>query len=128
MKTSFLNLKGLLALAITTIFVIGMSAFSSAENQSIKRARYSFYYNGPSTADKAQVENIANWATTPPLSCNSANERPCTIEVEDTYVNPGSTPTLKSNLNLVASQAVSHDTYYVLSSDDESMEIANQSF
>lgn len=128
MKSGIFSSKGLMAFALSAIFVVGMSAFKSEPNEFSKRARYSFYYTGPTTATQAEVEDPANWATTPPLSCNDVNERPCTIEVEEAYVNTGSTPTLKSTINLDADQDLIHNTYYVAGSADGSMVIENQSF
>ncbi|MFD2285953.1 hypothetical protein GJU39_01305 [Pedobacter petrophilus] len=127
MKTNIFNLKGLLAFAFTAILVVSMSAFKSSSEKSDKRARYTFYYNGPLAAAQADVEQETNWVTTPPLSCDNVNQRPCTIEVDANYVNTGSTPTLKSTLNISADLDAIHGTYFVDGSADGSMNITNKS-
>ncbi|WP_231426445.1 hypothetical protein [Pedobacter sp. Leaf250] len=128
MKNSNFNLKGILAFAFSLVMVAGLSAFKPLNQDASKRLRYNFYYSGPATATQMQVENPANWATGSPQECGGGEDRPCSIEVDEAYVNPGSTPTLKSNINLSTAQSALHSTYYVDGADDSSISIDNKAF
>jgi len=122
MKTSLKNLnKGLIAAVFGLVLVFAGSAFK-ADNAE-KRVQYKFRYNSTNYS-QAAVETESNWIHDESApDCEAGLEEPCTIVVDQSFVNTGSTPTLKSTLNLIASSTPSA---YVTGSSDNTMAIANR--
>jgi len=115
--------KGLLAAALGLVLVFTGSAFKSEKGG--KLDRYQFRYTGP-TLSQSDVENESYWThdESAPV-CDNEQEAACTITVYKSFVNEGTTPTLKSSLNISASNAAS--TAYVSGSSDNTMDIINRS-
>lgn len=124
MKTTFKNLStGILAAAFGIALVFTGSAFKATHS---KRVQYTFRYNDTNHS-KANVEDESKWLYDPSAAgCDENPQQACLITVDETYVNPGSTPTLKSSLNISAA-AFSSSNAYVAGSADGSMEIQNRS-
>lgn len=124
MYTAIKNVsKGLMAAALGLVLVFGGSAFKSDSNG--KRVQYQFRYNAIPHAE-SDVETLSNWTYDPSApSCEEDQEAPCTIKVDQAFVNTGGTPTLKSTLNLNASPYTTSSAY-VIGSADEDMEIINR--
>ena len=113
--------KGLLATALGLTIVIAGSAF---KGNSGKKDPQKFRYNGASYA-KSAVEDESNWIhDNSAPSCDPGDEQPCVITVDPNYVNTDGT--LKSTLNLSASQSPTSSEYIVAGSSDGSMDIQNR--
>lgn len=127
MKTLKMNFFSVLALIVAFGLVIGMSAFTSAENT--KRTTYTFFYDGPSNPDVSEVEEEDHWTyDATPQPCDDEPETACTIEIDAAFVDVITdplVPRLKQEAELRA--AASDNSAYVISSDDENMSIANKS-
>ncbi|RZJ91811.1 MAG: hypothetical protein EOO20_03995 [Chryseobacterium sp.] len=112
--------KGLMAAALGLVLVFGGSAFK-AEN---KRVQYKFRYNNPSDYSQGAVQTESNWIHDESApECDGVLEQPCTILVDQNFVNTGSTPTLKTSLNITASATSSG---FVTGSSDNTMVIENR--
>ncbi|MCX2584817.1 hypothetical protein [Pedobacter sp. MR22-3] len=124
MYTAIKNVsKGLMAAALGLVLVLTGSAFKSEKTSKLER--YQFRYTGPSLS-QADVEEETYWThdESAPV-CDNEQEAACTITVYKSFVNEGTTPTLKSSLNISASNAAS--TAYVSGSSDNTMDIINRS-
>lgn len=115
---------GILAAAFGLVIVFTGSAFKT---EKVKTDSYTFYYNGPAL-DKTNVENESNWVyDNDDLVCNETNQRACTIQVSESFVNTTlATPTLKSITNLGAEVHVPSGTAFITGSADGSMLIFNR--
>lgn len=113
--------RGLVAAALGLTIVIAGSAF---KGNSGKKDPQKFRYAG-STYGEGAVEDLSNWIhDNSAPECDPGDERPCTITVDPSYVNPNGT--LKSTLNLNASLSPTSSDYIVAGSSDSSMEIVNR--
>jgi len=112
---------GVFAMIFGLAIVLTQSAFKSTNH----RASYTFYYDGPDYSEN-EVKDPSNWKLGT-QSCGTPTDNvPCTILVDDDYVdNPTSPTALDPDIDL---QATQHDTneYYISGSDDASMEITNR--
>ncbi|WP_316736747.1 hypothetical protein [Pedobacter aquatilis] len=127
------NLKiksGLLAFVFGLAIVFSQSAFKYADKQNGKSFdTRTFYYHGPSTYSVAEVEDEANWNTTPPEElCDQQLQAACRIDIDVNYVdNPSSsTPTLKSIANLSAVYNTPTSSAYINGSADVNMTKENK--
>jgi len=124
MKRTFKNLStGILAAAFGLALVFTGSAFKASK---LNRVQYTFRYNDANHS-KANVEDESKWVYAPTAAgCDEIQQRACTILVDQAYVNPGSTPTLKTSLNLSATSFDANNAF-VSNSADGNMEIQNSS-
>ena len=81
------------------------SAFNKVPKSAGTQMSYSFEYTPPSTDpySVANVEDTANWHyNASAAECPGDDEACALLNVPATYVNTGSTPTLKSSINIDA--------------------------
>ncbi|WP_461791633.1 hypothetical protein [Pedobacter sp.] len=118
LKTLKTNLLGVIALVVAFGLVLGMSAFTSAENG--KRDTYTFYYDGPYPATVADVEQEDNWThDAGQQECGGELQMACSITIDESYVddsNP-SQPKLESSAALQASPFGTNAAYVTGSAD-----------
>lgn len=120
------------AMAVGAVLALATSAFSKApKDKSGDPTTYSFEYNPPSGDPDpysiSNVQNVANWQnTTSPDPCGGSDEACTLLNVPDTYVNGGSTPTLKSTINIVAQESSPNVAFVHSTAAGSSVTIKNQ--
>lgn len=115
------------AMAVGAVLALATSAFKTSQSKS-GDTTYSFEYNPPSSNpySVANVENVANWKyNASPDECIGDKEACTLLNVPSTYVNTGSTPTLKSSINIDAQES-STGVAFVHSTAASSATISNQ--
>lgn len=123
------NLKkisfGVFAFFFGLALILTQSAFKAATPGAFNRLSTTFYYHGPDYSEE-EVTKESNWTTEEPEeSCDNVDEAPCSINIDDTYVdgsgNLDSSADLRADLNSPTS------TYYISGSDDSLMTFVNKS-
>ena len=125
----FVRLLPLVAIAFGVVLVLVASAFKKAPNTNTVHGKYTLYtfqYSGPDYS-VAHVEDPANWTYVSLSPGCSGNQKACSIEASDTYVDAsGSAPVLKSSINIQAVLTPATSTARVTSIADPNGGFANQ--
>jgi len=122
------NLKkisfGVFAFIFGLTLILTQSAFKFAKTGSLNRAPVTFYYHGPDYSEE-EVTDESNWTSEEPQeSCDNEDQAPCTITVDDSFVDGSGN--LESSTDLRADLNTTTSSYYISGSDDNLMTIVNK--
>lgn len=125
----FSRLLPLFAIVTGVALVMVTSAFKQAPKDKSGDTLYTFQYNPPATNpfSVTNIENVSNWSSTSTSPGCSGNQKACSIEATDDYVdNSGSSPVLKSTIDIQATLTPLTGTARVTSIADPDGSFANQ--
>jgi hypothetical protein len=129
MRINKARILPLCAIALGVGLVMVTSAFTKAPQTKTAQGNYTSYtfeYSGPDYT-VAHVEDPSNWTyTTSSPSC-SGNQIACSLQATDSYVDvSGSSPVLKSTINIQATLVPGPNTARVTGMDDPNGSFSNQ--
>lgn len=108
MKTKIFSL-------VAIVIALASVAFTTPDTSKLVDDVY-FEFNPSLTPDETNVENPANWIQTANAgNCDGQNQQACVIGVPNAMANTGSPRTLKSSVNIVATEYLATNIFYVSS-------------